>query len=74
MQRRLRWFGHVESMTVDRLSHNALYTRFEGKRNKGRPRMRWIDNITQDKKSIGLTLRDAMELIEDNGGHSFEPR
>jgi len=28
VQRRLRWFGHVEKMSIDRISHNALHVRF----------------------------------------------
>jgi hypothetical protein len=67
IQRRLRWFGHVERMPFDRIPHNALHARFEGKRNKGRPRLRWIDNITQDIASLGLTLRGALDLTTDRG-------
>jgi len=58
-------FGHVERMTVDRIAHNALHARFQNKRNKSRPRLRWIDNINEDLESIGLTLRIAMDLIKD---------
>ena len=67
VQRRLRWFGHVERMAVDRIPHIALHARFEGKRNKGRPRLRWIDNITGNITTLGLTLRKAMDLINDRG-------
>ena len=67
VQRRLRWFGHVERMAVDRIPHIALHARFEGKRNKGRPRQRWIDNITEDITSCGLTLKRAMDLTNDRG-------
>jgi len=35
----------VERMPVDQISHNALHARFRGNRSKGRPRLRWIDNI-----------------------------
>ena len=31
VQQRLRWFGHVERMPVDRIPHNARHARFEGK-------------------------------------------
>ena len=60
-------FGHVERMPFDRIPHNALHARFEGKRNKGRPRLRWIDNITQDIASLGQTLRGALDLTTDRG-------
>ena len=39
VQGRLRWFGHVRKMTIDRIPHNALHALFEGKRNRA-------DNIT----------------------------
>jgi hypothetical protein len=37
------------------IPHNALHAKFEGKRNKGRLRLRWIDNIFEDITSLGLT-------------------
>jgi len=43
-------------MSIDRIPHNALHATFEGKRNKGRPRLRWIDNVKEDIESIELTL------------------
>jgi len=66
VQRRLRWFGHAERMTIGRIPHNALHANFKGK-NKGRPRLRWIDNINEDITTIGLTLREAMDLTKDRG-------
>ena len=36
-------------------------------------RLQWIDNINEDIKSIGLTLRGAMDLTKGNGDHSFQP-
>ena len=48
VQRRLRWFEQVERMAVDRIPHIALHAKFEGKRNKSRQRLRWIDYITDD--------------------------
>ena len=58
---------NVERLSIDRIPHNALHARFEGKRNKGRPRLRWIDNAKEDIKSIGLTLSIAMDLAKDRG-------
>jgi len=45
-------------MPVDEIPHNALHARSEGKRNKGRPRLHWIDNINEDITSLGLKLRE----------------
>src|SRR6218665_65641 len=47
----------VLKMTVDRISHSALHARFKVKRNKGRPRLRRIDNMNEDIESVGPTLR-----------------
>src|SRR6218665_1459035 len=58
VQRRLRWFGHVERMSIIRIPNNALHARVERKRNKGRPRLRWIDNVKEDIESIGMTLSE----------------
>jgi len=51
----------------NQIPHNALHARFEGKRNKDRPRLRWIDNINEDIESVGLTLRREMDLTKDRG-------
>jgi len=46
--RRLRYFGHVVRMDQHRLPNIALYGRVDGNRAKGRPRKRWLDNVTED--------------------------
>src|SRR6218665_2990132 len=67
VQRRLLWFGHAERMSIHRIPHNAVHARFEGKRNKCRPGLRWIDSINEDMESIGLTLRGAIDLTKNRG-------
>jgi len=50
--------------------------RFKGKRNEGRPRLRWIDNMNEDIALLGLTLRVAMDLRnnqDDNEHHLLIP-
>ena len=54
-------------MSIDQIPHNALHARFERERNKGRPRLRWTDNVKKDIESIGLTLRGAKDLTKDRG-------
>ena len=58
---------HVDRMSIHRIPHNAVHARFEGKRNKGRPRLRCIDSISEDIESIGLTFRGTMDLTKDRG-------
>ena len=42
---RLRWAGHVQRMSDDRITKKALEKNFENKRARGRPRKRWIDCV-----------------------------
>jgi len=65
---RLPWLGHLERMwPVDRIPHNTLHARFKGKRNNGRPRLCWIDNIHWDIILLRLTPRETMNLTKDRG-------
>jgi hypothetical protein len=71
-ERRLRWFGHVERMSSERLPHRALHSRMEEKRCRGRPRSRWIDTVKEDIRSMGLSMQRAQELTKSrNEWRSF---
>jgi hypothetical protein len=47
---RLRWFGHVQRMEVNRIPKRVLYHVYEFgiKRPIGRPRNRWLDEVWED--------------------------
>jgi hypothetical protein len=45
---RIRWVGHVARMGEGRGTYRVLVGRPEGKRQLGRPRHRWEDNIKTD--------------------------
>jgi hypothetical protein len=51
--RRMRWAGHVARMGEGRGVHGVLVARPEGKRQLGRPRRRWDDNIKMDLQEVG---------------------
>jgi hypothetical protein len=46
--RRMRWAGNVARMGEERGGYRVLVMKSEGKRPLGRPRRRWVDNITMD--------------------------
>ena len=63
--RRMRWAGHVARMVEDRGVHRLLLGKPEVKRQLGRPRRRWEDNIKMDLLEFGGGRGDWMELAQD---------
>jgi len=61
----MRWAGHVARMGEGRGVHRVLVGRPEGKRQLGRPRRRWEDNIKMDLQEVGVSCEDWMELAQD---------
>jgi len=50
--RRTRWVGHVARMLERRGVYRVLVVKSEGKRQLGRPRSRWEDNIKMDLQEL----------------------
>ena len=48
---RLEWAGHVERMADDRLPKRAAELREQGRRRRGRPRLRWEDCVKRDVRN-----------------------
>jgi hypothetical protein len=63
--RRMRWAGHMARMGEKRNAYSLLVVKPEGKRQLGRPRRRWIDNIKMDLLEIGLSVVDWIGLAQD---------
>ena len=53
MRSRLQWAGHVERMTDDRLPKRAAELREQGRRRRGRPRLRCEDCVKRDARKAG---------------------
>jgi hypothetical protein len=49
---RIRRLGHVERMEDNAMPKRILKGRLYSKRNKGRPRMRWLDDVESDLKKM----------------------
>jgi len=52
---RLRWLGHVERMSEERVVKRLYQNTPEGSRSVGRPRLRWMDDMREDLRRTGFT-------------------
>ena len=59
------WARHVARMEERRGVYKVLVGKPDGKRQLGRPRSRWEDNIKMDLQDVGRGCGDWMELAQD---------
>ena len=61
MKLKLQYFGHL-MQRADSLEKTLMLEKIEGRRRRGRQRMRWLDGITD---LIDVSLSNLQEMVKD---------
>jgi hypothetical protein len=60
--RRMEWLGHVVRMNETRCVKKIFEGKLEGRKGRGRPRRRWINDVDDDLTELGVKRWRTKEL------------
>ena len=61
----LRWFGHVNRMTNDRIAKRVFECKQQNKMPRGRPKKMWEERVKEILTKREVTFRDAKKMCMD---------
>ena len=60
-ERRLKWYGHVMRREKHYVRRRAMVMKVQGRRKRGRPKRRWLDNVKDDIKEKERSADDVYD-------------
>jgi hypothetical protein len=64
VQRRLRWFGHMQRRPTEALIHNGVIRRTDNNKRGGRPNLTWEESVKRELKDWYITKELALDMRE----------
>ena len=70
LKRKLQYYGHLMQRT-DSLEKTLMLVKIEGRRRRGRQRMRWLDGITN---SMDMSVSKLQKTVKEGSLACSSPR
>jgi hypothetical protein len=68
---RLEWLGHIIRMNEARIVKKIFEGKLEGRRGRGRHRLRWLNDVEEDLRMLGVKRWRRRALERERNGRSL---